>query len=111
MVDHYSSENGNLIQEQDSVITPMLTVVTRQNLVYENGNIVRTEEVSEKWTHYFTYEEGLLKTSVDINNNDTLFSEEITSYNADGKVEEVIYDLVETKKACPRTGFFCFSKL
>ena len=94
---NYSWENGNLIQEQDSVITPMLTVVTTQKYVYENGNIVRIEEASGKWTHYFTYEDGLLKTFVDINNNDTLFSGEITSYNADGKVKEAIYDLESTK--------------
>lgn len=97
MVSNYSWENGNLLQEQDSVITPMLTLVTTQNLVYENGNLVRVEESTGKWVHYFTYENGLVKTFVDIYENDTMYCGEITSYNADGKVEEVIYDLGEIK--------------
>lgn len=97
MVSNFSWENGNLLQEQDSVITPMLTVVTTQKYVYENGNLVRVEESTGKWTHYFTYENGLLKTFVDFYENDTLFCGEITAYNADGKVEEVIYDLESTK--------------
>lgn len=97
MLANYSWENGNLIQEQDSIITPMLTLVTGQNFVYENGNVVRIEETSGSWTHYFTYEDGLLKTFVDINVNDTMYCGEVTAYNADGIIEEVIYDLGETK--------------
>lgn len=97
MVSHFSWENFNLIQEQDSIITPMATLVTAQDFVYENGNVVRIEETNGNWTHYFTYDDGMLKTFVDINNNDTLFCGEITSYTSDGYVEEVIYDLRTTK--------------
>lgn len=97
MVSYYSWENGNLTQVQDSIISPILNMVTTQNFVYENGNVVRTEETTGKWTHYFTYEDGVLKTFVDILENDTLFGGEITSYNADGTVEELIYDMGTTK--------------
>ena len=93
MISSYTWENGNLIQELDSMISPFgAPVVVMQNLFYENGNHVRTEESTGVWQHYFTYEDGLLKSFVDIYRNDTLFFGEVTAYNADGKLEEVIFN-------------------
>ena len=88
-----SWENGKLIQVVDSTFLPFGNAfVTVENLIYENGKHVRTEETNGGWQHYFTYDDdGMLKTFVDINENDTLFSGEVIAFNADGKVEEVIY--------------------
>ena len=88
-----SWENGNLIQVIDSTFLPFgNAVVTVQNLIYENGKHVRTEETNGVWQHYFTYDnDGMLKTFTDIYENDTLFSGGVTAYNAEGKVEEVVF--------------------
>lgn len=92
-VSTYSWENFNLVQVHDSIINPFIApIVTTQNLFYENGKHVRTEESNGVWQHYFTYEDGVLKSFIDIYDNDTLVSGEVTAYNPDGKVEEVIYN-------------------
>lgn len=92
-VSYFTWENGKLVKEVDSLISPFTSpVVTMQNLFYENGNHVRTEESNGVWQHYFTYEDGVLTTFVDIYRNDTLFFGEVTAYNADGKLEEVIFN-------------------
>jgi YD repeat-containing protein len=89
----FTWENGNLIQELDSLISPFgAPVVVTENFFYENGNHVRTEESTGVWQHYFTYENGMLKTFVDIYRNDTLYFGEVTAYNANGNLEEVIYN-------------------
>ena len=88
---HYTWENGVLVQTVDSLISSVMAPrVSVERYVYENGLLVKKEETSGKWQHYLTYEDGLLKTFVDINNNDTLYSGEILSYTANGEVEEMI---------------------
>ena len=95
---HYTWENGVLLQTIDSVILSFMEpVVAEEKYTYENGLLVKKEETTGEWIHYFTYEDGLLKTFVDINHNDTLNSGEILSYTANGEVEDMIVDLGEMK--------------
>ena len=100
MTRNYTWENGVLVQTVDSIITSFMgPVVTAERYIYENGLLVKKEETSGKWQHHLTYEDGLLKTFVDINieHNDTLYSGEILSYTANDEVEDVIVDLGEKK--------------
>ena len=100
-VSRYTWENGKLVKVFDSLTSPFSSpVVTTQNLIYENGNHVRTEEESGVWTHYFTYEDGLLKSFCDIYANDTTIVGEVNGYNADGTVKEVTYTTASTNKFC-----------
>ena len=87
-----SWENGILMQLFDTLITQPLGIEQfyQNNMVYENGNLVRVDEQNGSWQFSFTYEDGLLKTFLNVMENDTLSWGEVTAYTADGLVREIM---------------------
>lgn len=85
----YTWENGNLMRVCDTVSMPIATVTTQERMVYEDGNIVKVEEESGKWSHHFTYENGLIVSFLNIHQGDSAVWGTV-SYNADGLVEGIL---------------------
>ena len=82
-------ENGNLMRVCDTILMPMGAITTQERMVYEGGNIVKVEEESGKWSHHFTYENGLIVSFLNIHQGDSAIWG-TASYNADGLVEEIL---------------------
>ena len=92
-------ENGILMREVDSIVLPMMTMVYHNQMSYENGNLMKIKEEDNKWQYSFTYEDGLLKTFLNVMEGDSTSWGKVTAYNADGNVEEVLsYDNFKTTK-------------
>ncbi len=81
--------NGNLKSVCDTIFLPTSAITTQENMVYEGGNIVKVEEESGKWSHHFTYENGLIVSFLNIHQGDTAIWG-TASYNADGLMEEIL---------------------
>jgi hypothetical protein len=91
--DMYSTmnwENGILMNRTDSIVLPIMTTVYHNKCTYENDNLVKIEEESGKWQYTFTYEDGLLKTYLNVMDNDTSAWGEVTAYTEDGYVKEIM---------------------
>lgn len=96
---HYVWENGVLMSETDSIILPIMTTVYHNQMSYENGNLTKIVEEDGKWQYTFTYDDGLLKTFLNIMEADSMCWGNVTAYNADGNVEEIMsYDQFKTIK-------------
>lgn len=94
---HYVWENGILMREIDSIVLPMMTMVYHNQMSYDNGNLMKIVEEDNKWQYSFTYEDGLLKTYLNVMEGDTMSWGKVTAYNADGNVEEIMsYDQFKT---------------
>lgn len=73
-------------------------ITTQERMVYEGGNIVKVEEESGKWSHHFTYENGLIVSFLNIHQGDSAVWGTV-SYNAEGLVEEILcHALTKTTK-------------
>ena len=86
----YTWEDGILMHENDSIVSPVLSTVYNNTMVYENGNLVKIEEENGTWEYTFTYEDGLLKTYLNAMDNDTSAWGEVTAYTEDGLVKEIM---------------------
>ena len=69
--DYIWLENGNLKRVCDTIFMPMSAIITQEKMVYEGDNIVKVEEESGKWSHHFTYENGLIVSFLNIHQGDT----------------------------------------
>ena len=87
--DYIWLENGNLKRVCDTIFMPMSAIITQEKMVYEGDNIVKIEEESGKWSHHFTYENGLIVSFLNIHQGDTAIWG-TASYNTDGLVEEIL---------------------
>ena len=85
----YIWENGKLMRVCDTISMAIANTIATEKMVYEDGNIVRIEEESGKWSDHFTYENGLIVSFVNIHQGDTAVWG-TASYNADGLVEEIL---------------------
>lgn len=85
----YIWENGKLMRVCDTISLPIAITTTHERMVYEGGNIVKVEEESGKWSHHFTYENGLIVSFLNIHQGDSA-AWGTASYNADGLVEEIL---------------------
>ena len=85
----YIWENGNLMSVCDTVSMSLLTNATQERMIYEDGKIVRIEEVSGKWEHHLIYDNNLIVNFLTIRNGDTVVWG-TDSYNADGLVDEIL---------------------
>ena len=85
----YIWENGNLMRVCDTINMIPSVIIAHENMVYEGGNIVKVEEESGKWSHHFTYENGLIVSFLNIHQGDSAVWG-TASYNADGLVEEIL---------------------
>lgn len=85
----YIWENCMLMRVCDTISMPMSAIMTQEKMVYEGGNIVKVEEESGKWSHHFTYENGLIVSFLNIHQGDSA-AWGTASYNADGLVEEIL---------------------
>ena len=95
----YTWENGLLMRECDSLITPFISTVFHEKMSYENGNLVKIEEESGKWTYSFTYEDGLLKTYLNVTEGDSSAWGKVTAYTEDGLVKEIMdYNIFTTTR-------------
>ena len=88
----FTWENGRLEHLCDSIVLPIMTTITHDNLFYENGNHVKTEEETGLWQHHYIYEDGLLASFFTLQEGDTIRRGKIVSYTADGEVEEMLID-------------------
>lgn len=85
----YIWENGKLMRVCDTISMSIANTIATEKMVYEDGNIVKIEEESGKWSDHFTYENGLIVSFVNIHQGDTAVWG-TASYNADGLVEEIL---------------------
>lgn len=95
----FNWENGILMQVDQSLNVPALNMnqMFQNKMVYENGNIVRIDELNGKWQYIYTYEGGLLKSLINIYDNDTIAWSEVTAYTEDGHVKEIMDDFGSSK--------------
>ena len=87
--DYIWQENGNLMRVCDTISMPMSAITTQEKMVYDGNDIVTVEEESGKWSHHFTYENGLIVSFLNIHQGDSAVWGTVT-YNADGFVEEIL---------------------
>jgi hypothetical protein len=85
----YIWENCILMRVCDTINMAPVAITTQERMVYEGGNIVKVEEESGKWSHHFTYENGLIVSFLNIHQGDTAIWG-TASYNADGLMEEIL---------------------
>ncbi len=85
----YIWENCILMRVCDTINMAPVAITTQERMVYEGGNIVKVEEESGKWSHHFTYENGLIVRFLNIHQGDTAAWGTV-SYNADGLVKEIL---------------------
>ena len=85
----YIWENFNLMRVCDTVNMAPVAIATHEKMVYEDGKIVKIEEESGKWSHHFTYENGLIVSFLNIHQGDSAVWGTV-SYNAEGLVEEIL---------------------
>ena len=94
----YIWENFNLMRVCDTINMAPVAITTQERMVYEGGNIVKVEEESGKWSHHFTYENGLIVSFLNIHQGDSAVWGTV-SYNAEGLVEEILcHALTKTTK-------------
>ena len=86
----FTWENGILMHEDDTIVTPVVTTFYNNKMDYENGNLVKVTEESGKWQYTYTYENGRLKTFLNIMENDSTAWGEVTAYTEDGYVKEIM---------------------
>lgn len=84
----YKWEKGTLMHECDSIVIPVMTTVSHLKMYYEGGNLVKKAEENGSWYNAFTYENGRIKTFLDVHDGDSVSWGEVTVYNVDGNVEE-----------------------
>ncbi|MBR5378822.1 MAG: hypothetical protein IK135_06860 [Bacteroidales bacterium] len=85
----YLWEKGKLMRVCDTISLTISNTIATEKMVYEDGNIVRIEEESGKWSDHFTYENGLIVSFLNIHQGDTAIWG-TASYNADGLVEDIL---------------------
>lgn len=95
----YTWDKDVLTHEYDSIFATIITYANHNIMTYENGNLVKIEEGNGKWQNFFTYENGLIKTYLDIHDGDSMCWCEVKSFTADGNIEELVtYDNFKTTK-------------
>jgi len=87
---YYTWENGVLTCVYDSVCLAYFTQTFKNNMTYENGLLVKVDEENDQWHYFYTYEDGLMTSFLNLSEGDTSAWGEITSHTADGLVEEYI---------------------
>lgn len=94
----YTWDNGNLVWTSDSIVTPVVAMVSYENYYYENGNLVKMEEASGEWEKYYSYENGRLKTFLEMQDGDSVTWGSITAYTEDGLIQEFLAENAFGKK-------------
>ena len=87
---NYTWDNGILTCVYDTISMGVINQTYKHNLIYENGLLVKVDEENGKWNYSFTYEDGLMKTFLNLRQGDTTAWGDITSYTADGLMETCI---------------------
>lgn len=93
----YTWDNGILKRTTDSIVT-IVNTVSHENYIYENGNLVKTEQEAGRWEHSFTYENGRMKTFLDIADGDSVTWGTVTAYTEDGLIKEFLAENIYGKK-------------
>ena len=87
---NFTWENGVLTSVCDTINLGIMTQTYKNNMIYENGLLVRVDEENGQWNYFYTYEDGLMTSFINLSEGDTSAWGKITSHTADGLVEEYI---------------------